>query len=148
MSGGSYEHIMAVMMNQNNVAVSGSTSTNNSGFNGPYSNATGNNTEGISFPEEKYYDKYTYNTNYTAFNRRILGDATGEMGPFANTTIGPKIRQVGSCYRDESWYIFPLLPWFMRGGQYPMGTSAGIMTFERTEGFEYAYASFRIVLAF
>ena len=38
------------------------------------------NTTGISFPEEsKYYDVYPNSNNY---NKRILGDATGELGPF------------------------------------------------------------------
>ena len=36
---------------------------------------------GIPFPDSKYYDSYVYLENDKDYSRRILGDATGEMGP-------------------------------------------------------------------
>jgi len=47
---------------------------------------------------KKYYDLYS-NTNESVYTGRILGDATGEMGPFFDVTA-PK----GVAYHSSSWY--------------------------------------------
>ena len=139
MSGGALEYVMGVVMDSNGVPTSGASSSGNSGFNGPYSNASGRYTSGIDFPDEKYYDKYVRGVN-TEFNHRILGDATGEMGPFAN--------RISSWYQDEAWFACITHPWFERGGRYNDGDGSGIYFFGYGTGVAYADHTYRIVLAF
>ena len=45
-------------------------------------------TTGVDLPSERYYDVYAYSSDIynTVFSRRILGDATGEIGPFESYT--------------------------------------------------------------
>ena len=96
---------------------------------------------------EKYYDKYAKQTSDTVYNNRILGDATGEMGPFYSF-----IDQDGSSRPKTSWYVdvgrFPYssYPWFTRGGLYLNGTIAGIFAFYRNNGANHNSTSFRLVL--
>ena len=42
----------------------------------------GSLSSGLSWPEEKYYDEYPYETSYSEFTRGNLGDTTVEMCPF------------------------------------------------------------------
>ena len=95
----------------------------------------------------KYFDKYasTVNTNY---NNRILGDATGEMGPFGSEldpdgTTGYK----SSWYKDYAYFANSSSPWFVRGGNWDNGTEAGSIAFSYCTGGTYTNISFRIVLA-
>ena len=73
MSGGAKEHTFG-----NFNGYSGS-SQYNSGFNGLYCDSS-QKTDGISFPESKYYDKYTKGISSadTTKEKAILGDATWE----------------------------------------------------------------------
>ncbi len=118
MSGGSYEYVMGVMEDSlnSNTPSSGYSTQYNSGFSGKNLD-DGTTTTGVSFPESKYYDIYTYgttNANGAAYSRGHLGDATTETkgwnGDYKNF--------VGSSY-----------PWFHRGGYYGNGTSAGVFSF-------------------
>ena len=90
---------------------------------------------------------YAYAENDETYNRRILGDATGEMGSFSTATYGAQIRKIGSWHNDESWFINSESPWFSRGGAMTAGTSSGIFNFARESGYIYSWGSFRIVLA-
>ena len=96
---------------------------------------------------EKYYDKYSSTTD-TMYNARILGDATGEMGGFANVTA-PN----GTAYHTSSWYgdygYYPTAeyPWFGRGGDWFYGSLAGIFLFSDSTGDLSTFRSFRVVLA-
>jgi len=103
---------------------------------------------GISFPSEKYYDKYTYGEDAEHYNRRILGDATGEMGPFTNVVYGSQTRQIGSWYADEVLFVDYGSTWFERGANGCLGTGAGVFTFFRDTGRLRPWSSFRVVLAF
>jgi len=118
MSGGAWENVMGVMLNENEIPCSGKDINGNSGFNGPYCNVgqTGNLSTGLSFPNDsRYYDKYEYSTLSETYNRRILGDATGEIGPFTSRTYGSIVRDVGSWYEDEGWFVWSRDSWFVRG---------------------------------
>ena len=147
MNGGLWDYVMGVMTNSNGVPCAGNDSSRTSGFAGPYCNATGS-ASGVPFPEEKYYDKYLYSTSATTFNRRILGDATGEMGPFASTTYGSNTRNVGSWYEDEVWFVYSQEPWFAAGGHWKHGVGSGIFSYYYTPGILSPGCGFRIVLAF
>ena len=94
----------------------------------------------------KYWDKYTSTTN-TQYNNRILGDATGEMGPFGNEKDPDGgTRQKSSWYGDLARFAYSSSPWFGRGGYWSFGTGSGAFAFYDGSGTTYAYNSFRIIL--
>ena len=114
MSGGTWEYVMGVMVDEEGNPMSGRNSLYNSGFNGTFgcptcdSNTSGLTelTGGYDFPDSKYYDTYAYATTDEQYQRRILGDATGEMGPFASTTYLTQTRKIGSWYSDYAYFVF------------------------------------------
>jgi hypothetical protein len=155
MSGGSWEYMMSVMVDQNGIPMSGRNSLYHSGFNGVFSCPTCDNdnsgntslTTGRPFPtDNKYYDTYVFAENAETYNRRILGDATGEMGPFATAIYETKNRQIGSWYADEAWYVSILNSWFIRSAYYSNGYGTGVFAFGHATGHVYNDVSFRIVL--
>ena len=147
MSGSAWEYTMAVMVDQNNQPMSGTNSLSNSGFNGSCG-LGGTLTTGYEWPENKYYDLYIYGTNTYRYQNRILGDATGEMGPFQL----PEARQLMSWYNNEAWFVRESGPFFARGAVeigYSSGTSAGQFAFTFATGNLYEGVndgSFRIIL--
>ena len=120
MSGGAYEGVMGVMKDPNGNLMSGWNSTFNSGFNGTLEDGS-SITNGINFPDSKYYDVYNYNSSQSDYSRRILGDATGEMGPFQSF--------LSSWYNDSASFVYSGNPWFYRGGSYGNGSGAGAFYF-------------------
>ena len=158
MSGGSWEYVMGVMLDQSGTPASGRNDKSNSNFIGTLTYPKDGNdpsktswTEadgGIAYPESKYYDTYAFSTSQINYNRRILGDATGEMGPFDNVTYGTQTRQIGSWYKDEAWFVQFADPWFRRGGAYSYGIGSGVFSFIHSYLVGDGYGvSFRIVLA-
>ena len=157
MSGGAWEYVMGVMVDKNGKPASGRNDNYNSNFIGTltYPSDGTNKTKtswteadgGIPFPEEKYYDKYAYGEDDEHYNRRILGDATGEMGPFANVTYGSQTRQIGSWYADEAWFVYFDSPWFMRGANHHPGLFAGVFPYFPEYGRATGWISFRVVLS-
>ena len=107
---------------------------NSGGTNLTYS-SSGFTTSTLPF-NSKYVDQYEYGTTYndqTAYNRRILGDATGE---------------VASWYDDFSAFVDSGSSWFVRGSCYigsPM--DAGVFTFVGFYGGPDPVLAFRSVLA-
>ena len=140
MSGGAWDYVMGVMMNQYGELCSGEGPTFHSGFNGPFCNKSGHLTTGVDFPASKYYDVYNYNSNFEDYHKRILGDATGELGPFSFRKYNSSERRVSSWYEDEAWYITHVDPWFTRGSDRAAGT------FSQYIGHVMKYEGFRIVL--
>lgn len=94
-----------------------------------------------SFPEKKYIDLYS-TTVYSQYSKRILGDATGEMGPFY-----PNSGVFSSWYTDNGYLPDQSSPWLLRGGKgYRDNNSySGIFSFEIFNGAAGNYA-FRITL--
>lgn len=63
-------------------------------------------TNGQPYPSDtRYYDTYAYSKNTENYQRRILGDAMGETGPFATATYELKQKQISSWYADEAWLV-------------------------------------------
>jgi len=159
MSGGAWEYVMGVMLDQSGLPMSGRNSLYNSGFNGTLgcptcdSDASGVTkiTNGYEWPDKRYYDSYLYSTNELHFERRILGDATGEMGPFAAATYtgsaGSHTRSIGSWYTDQAWFVDSSYPWFFRGAYIGCGLIAGMFAFNLHDGRTMDNVSFRIVLS-
>ena len=171
MSGGAHEYVMGVQVDENGLPLSGRHNIYNSGFNGtlgcPTCDTTGDNlvsgvdssitsiTNGINLPSSKYYDSYKVNSNGNKKNR-ILGDATGEMGPFGTIQTTGTTEQCGetgicnrlisSWYGDSSWFVYSSNPWFRRGGYYNYGSGAGAFYFYDDSGRASSSISFRLVL--
>ena len=144
--------VFGVMANKNGEPLAGSNYI--TGFNGEFSrpNIAGMNeyTAGIDYPEQKYYDLYIHEEiNYNmSFYRRILGDATGEMGPFSSHN-SIAIR-VSSWYGDSiSQYFSDTYPFAVRGygADEGYGTLAGIFSFLGGYGSsDDRQTSFRLIL--
>ena len=153
MSGGAWEYVMGIMLDQNGKPMSGRNSLYNSGFNGTFGCPTCDSdtsgltslTGGYDWPDSKYYDTYTYATVDEQYQRRILGDATGEMGPFAQATYLTQTRQISSWYADEAFFVYSSYPWFLRGGAHYDGSEAGVFDFSYATGHAAGH-SFRVVL--
>ncbi len=88
----------------------------------------------------KYIDVYPSNLAATTYSKRILGDATGEMGPFYGTYYN-------NWYNDVSAFAESSRPWIHRGGGYNDGYKAGQFYFSSYSGIGYVQFSARLVLA-
>ncbi len=121
MSGGSWERVMGGMYNSDGTTIM----LSSSGFD----QATIDSEE-----MSKYINKYSYGTtcnDQTAYNRRQLGDGTGEVRGWNG---------------DYSLFVYSEYPWFARGGFYGNGASAGVFYFSRNAGGANSSLSFRLVL--
>ena len=76
----------------------------------------------------KYLDKYSPSSNDSSYKYRILGDATGEMGPFYNT------RNV--WYNDFANFTRINSPVFIRGGYSSDKVGAGQFSYHVVVGFD------------
>ena len=133
MAGGSWEYVAGYTTGATTVG-------GNSGITSIYSDFFTNSTY------TKYWDKYTSTTN-TQFNNRILGDATGEMGPFGSEKDPDNnSRYKSSWYGDLAYFTFSSNPWLNRGGHWYGGTGSGAFAFAYNSGTTYTYNSFRIIL--
>jgi len=95
----------------------------------------------------KYWDKYT-STERTDYNNRILGDATGEMGPFGSEKDSDNnTRYKSSWYKDHAWFANSSGNLLLRGGGWYDGTSTGVFAFNGNSGGTNTNISFHIVLA-
>ena len=154
MSGGTWEYVMGVLLDQNGKPMSGRNSKYNSGFNGTFGCPTCDSdtsgltslTNGYEWPEKKYYDTYAYSTTNQQYIRRILGDATGEIGPFETKTYLTQTRQIGSWYTGSAHFVYSSSPWFVRGGNRNYGLDAGAFAFSVEYGRLESWISFRVVL--
>ena len=133
MSGGAWEYVMG--------HTTGATTTGgSSGITSLYPNFFTDSTY------TRYWDKYTSTTN-AQYNNRILGDATGEMGPFGNEQDPDNnSRSKSSWYGDYAFFVLATYSWHIRGGDYNSGTSTGIFSFNRNSGGVYSHDSYRIIL--
>ncbi len=119
MSGGSWEYVMGGMYNGDNQTIELSLS----GF---------DQTVIDSETMGKYINKYTYGTtkdDQTAYNRRLLGDATGE---------------VRAWYNDREFFVLTGYPWFIRGGCQSDSTDTGAFAFSALDK-PLTGVSFRVV---
>ena len=157
MSGGVWEFVMAFSLDRDGYPYSGRNSINNSGFNGNFSCSTCDNdtsgltelTTGYNFPDLQYFDQYNHQnkTNFFSFTSRILGDATGEMGPFQTATYNSRTMQISSWYKDQSYMFADVAPLFFRSGKASDGSDTGIFGFAATHYSSIAWIGFRLVLS-
>ncbi len=157
MSGGTLEHVMGVVQDQNGNPVSGRDDTIHSNFIGTFTYSLNGKEPlkkewtkedgGLLWPSKKYYDIYEdFRNNSAAYQRGILGDGTKEFGPFYKVTYNETNFQSGSWYADQAGFAYSYNPWISRGGNYLSGTEAGLMAFGFSGGSEQNDASFRVIL--
>ena len=97
--------------------------------------------------DEKYFDLYSASSTATTYKYRILGDATGEMGPFKDFLDGDNnSRNHNSWYNDSANFIESTNQWFFRGAVYNAGILSGQFQFNSTTGEAQSGHSFRIIL--
>jgi hypothetical protein len=87
----------------------------------------------------KYLDVYNASSATKTYNYRILGDATGEMGPF----YGNK----NNWYSDYAQFVNSDKPWFIHGAYFKDGTLAGQFDFSCWGGGTTSSIGSRLVLA-
>ncbi len=95
------------------------------------------------FDDRRYYDVYSYYANQTHWDRRILGDATGEIGPFTTSSSD----YIGSMWSDYANFINPTASWFHRGAHYFSQMNAGVFSYTGGSDGVGSGNGFRIVLA-
>ena len=95
----------------------------------------------------KYYDTYDGSSAVTTYSKRILGDATGEMGAFYNykESDGSSYYH-NSWYADASYFAYSSDAWFYRGGIYSYGVLAGQFYFNHYTGGASSGIGLRLVL--
>ncbi len=129
MSGGAWEY-MAAYVAEN---------PKNSGF----------QADELSALEAKFVDVYDKSSTINSYEKMILGDATGEMGPFSNYQDGDGVsRWHNLWYADYSHFADASYPWFTRGGHFSNGVIAGQFYFHRHTGAVDGGDGFRLALAF
>ncbi len=119
MSGGAYNYVMGnIVSNNGSTMMSGYTTSQNSEYtgiiyaSGSYTSYTGTYT----YPDTKYYDKYSFGTSQSQRIRSKLGDGIKET--YNTSSYG--------WYSDNSSLAISYGPWFIRGGHYSYGSSAGV----------------------
>ena len=121
MAGGAYEYVMGVLKTEDGTGLTYSYS---------YSGFTAS-----TLPlGSKYVDAYTYGTTkneIAAYNRRRLGDATGETNGW---------------YSDYATFPYSSVSFFARGGD-SSSSGVGVFDFYSGAGDPYANYSFRSTLA-
>ncbi len=126
MSGGSYEYIMGVYTDgtQN---WSGRGSTSNSGFSGCLGSGCSSTYDGVAYPESRYYNSYTTSTNYT------------------NANLQHALTETQNWFSDAANFVSAGYPWFLRGGSFGNGSSAGVFYYNRfiSSGASYSGGSSR-----
>ena len=128
MSGGAWEYMASLQ----------SETYKNSGF----------DSSSLKAYNSKYYDVYDSSSEWTTYSKRILGDATGEMGPFYYyKDVDNKSKPHNSWYADDSYFVNSSVPWFDRGGACYNGVLAGQFNFNHNTGGAVSDFGLRLVLA-
>ena len=117
MSGGAWEYVMG---NMSSTADTYTFYNSRAGFASSWYN---------DYSNQKYVNTYANGTtsdDQSAYNRGRLGDATGEVV----LSTGGK----GGWYNDIAYFPYYGDSWFIRGGYYGYGSSAGVFGFGNGDG--------------
>ena len=95
----------------------------------------------------KYYDEYDKNSDTYTYSKRILGDATGEMGPFYHYQDADNNSRPHNAWDNgEAYFTRAFNPWIHRGCLSTAGVIAGIFDFDYNSGGSHINIGSRIVL--
>ena len=142
MSGGAYDYVMGnVVSPDGTTMMSGYSTSRNSGYTGivyitNYSGDYLSYTGTYSYPSSKYYDKYSFGTDYNQIIRSKLGDGIKE------------VYNTGSAgwYLDYFGLAISYRPWFFRGGDYSNGALVGVFYSDDSVGDASTNYSSRLVI--
>ena len=141
MTGGSFEYLMADAVNSSGVMMSGmqSGAGYNSGFTGSIYNGGSYTayTGSYSFPNKKYYDKYSFGTSESEYTRGKLGDATKET----------MVNSISLWYSEYGGFITGVNSWVVRSASYNNQNLAGIFLFSLSTGGSASDTSTRAVIS-
>jgi hypothetical protein len=111
-----------------------------------YLSASGFDSDPATFYGNQYFDVYPNGSDVLKYNNRILGDATGEFGPFYHYADNGVYRRHNSWFNDHSHFIISSeYSGMHRGGDYSYGVLAGQLSFDICTG-SASTLSFRITL--
>ncbi len=128
--------------------MSGGASEYTSAYMNGYLGTSGFTNTTIANFDSKYFDVYSSSSTLTSYQYRILGDATGEMGPFYEYSDDDKVSRLhNGWYNDTAFFFDTTYPWLAEGGTYTDGSLAGQFYFVRNSGNMSSMLGFRIVLA-
>ncbi len=127
MSGGAWEYTAVIILDGNN-----KTPISTSQLTADY------------LKNPRYYDIYNYGIDYTHWERRILGDATSEIGPFASISGSAFVSSINNAYARFICFSYPYM---VRGAECGDGVPASLFSFCTAAGNGDYNSSFRIVLA-
>ena len=144
MSGGAWEYTANFMLNKNGEILVGNSLEENSFFSGILYN--GDVIEGLPIPDVAYYDLYNFTDFRFNYLNRILGDATGEMGPSEEFQYLEVSRGNNSWYHDGGFFASLGAPFMPRGGGMDYGNECGVFGFFLDNGYAAFRGGFRIVL--
>ena len=139
MSGGARDYVMGNIVSPDGEQMMSGYSTNsNSGYtgiiynSGNYTSYTGT----YSYPDTKYYDKYSFGTSSSQRIRSELGDGIKE------------VYNTGSdgWYSDSSLLAHSNYSWFNRGGKYNSGSGAGVFYSNYLDGRAHSDYSSRLII--
>ena len=131
--------LMGIMLDESGNPYSGTSKSYNTGFNGKFGHPNfgvddGSVTElttGIDYPDSKYYDAYSNNITTYYYKNRILGDATGEMGPYEKQSFVSNFSTaVTSWYGDLMDQNYTSYPVYERGYSLSGGIFTGIFALQ------------------
>ena len=150
MSGGASDYVMGNMVSPDGITMmSGNreileTSVDShSGYSGILyylgltSNGYVSSVGAYEYPENKYYDKYSFNTSSTTRGRSKLGDARKEVYNISNY----------GWYSDYSRFAYGFYPWFNRGGYYNELNRTGVFNSGSMSGDAHIFYSSRLVIS-
>ena len=89
-----------------------------------------------TYPDAKYYDKYSYSTSSSTRKRSKLGDGIKEV--YNTSDLG--------WYSDDSYLAYSSFSWFSRGDHYGSGGDAGVFNSIHSRGRSYSNSSSRPVI--
>ena len=140
MSGGEWEYTMGnIVSNDSTTMISGTESSDNSGYTGKlYDYGSNTSYTGIDYPNNKYYDKYSFITRYDSRINSKLGDGIKEVYK----------RGSEGWYSDSSCVASSDGPWFIRGGDIMRGDYSGVFRSNGASGgFDYSTNSTRLIIS-
>lgn len=136
MSGGAREYVMGnVVASDGDTLLSGTSTDDNSGFIG---NIGATVYPGIyKYPEDKYFDTYSYGSSNNQRLRSKIADAIKEV--YNSNNVG--------WYKDSNNLAYSTSPWIYRGGRYSDGMNAGLFSSSEGSGSARSYDSTRLVIS-
>src|SRR5574344_179191 len=93
----------------------------------------------VSQYDSKYFDIYPADSGFDTYTYRILGDATGEMGPFTNHHT--------AWWNEFNRFVSSAYPWIARGAAYSETNSSGLSNSGSDTGGANSGGTARMVLA-